>query len=97
MSSTAARRSATTRASPSTLMPTIAWLAESHLQRVGDRDDLHDPGVAELLNPLAHGRLGQPDGLGDRPVGAPPVLLELLDDGLVHRVEQPVGEWGRCR
>ena len=56
--------------------------AEAHLERVGDRDDLHDAGVEQPLHPLAHGGLGQADGLADRGVGLPAVLLQLLDDRL---------------
>ena len=64
-------------------MPDHGLAAEADLQRIGDRHDLHDPGLAQLLDPLADGGLGQADRLGDRAVGAPAVLLQLLDDGLV--------------
>ena len=50
---------------------------EAGLQRVGDRDDLHDAGVEQLLHPLAHGRLGQAHRLADGRVGAP--AIELAD------------------
>ena len=50
--------------------------AEAELQRVGDRDDLHDPGLAEALDAAAHAGLGESDLLGDRPVGAAAVALE---------------------
>jgi len=52
---------------------------EAELERVGDRDDLHDAAVDQPLDPLAHRRLGQPDRLADRRVGPPPVRLQLLD------------------
>ena len=64
--------------------------AEAELQRVGDRDDLHDAGVGEPLHPLAHGGLGEPDRLADRGVGAAAVLLQLLDDRLGDVVEHVV-------
>ena len=50
---------------------------EAELERVGDRDDLHDAGVGEPLHALAHGGLREPDDLADRGVGATSVLLEL--------------------
>ena len=61
---------------------------EAELQRVGDRDDLHDPRLAQALDPAAHRRLGQPDRLGDGAVGLAPVALQRLDDGPVGRVEE---------
>ena len=60
---------------------------EAELHRVGHRDDLHDAGLLQLLNPLAHGRLAEAHGLADLGVGAAPVLLELLDDRFRDRVE----------
>jgi hypothetical protein len=72
--------------------PTIA-----QLQRVGDRDDLDDPGLLQPGHPLADGRLGQPDSAGDGRVGAPAVLLQLLDDRLADLVEQPGGGRDRLR
>ncbi len=59
---------------------------EADLGRIGDGDDLHDAAVDELLHPLPHRRLGQPDRLADRGVRAPAVLLQLLDDRLGHVV-----------
>ena len=56
---------------------------EADAQRVGDRDDLHDARVEQPLHALAHRGLGEPDGLGDRGVRAPAVVLELADD--LHR------------
>src|SRR6185312_8138814 len=53
---------------------------EAQGQRIGDGDDLHHAGVLEALHALPDGRLGQPHGLADRGVGAPAVLLQLLDD-----------------
>ena len=73
---------------------------EAELQRVGDGHDLHDPRLAQTLDTAAHGRLGQPDLFGDRPVGLAPVALERLDDGPVGRVEErarrpvPRSFWG---
>jgi len=49
---------------------------------IGHRDDLHDTGLGQLLHALAHGGLAEPDGLADLRIGAPAVLLELLDDPL---------------
>ena len=72
--------SATGSRSPSTLMPTIACRRKPHGERVGDGDDLHDALVEQLLDALAHGRLGQAHGLADRGVRPASVLLELLDD-----------------
>ena len=40
---------------------------EAHLQRVGDRDDLHDAGLQQPLHALPHRGLRQAHGLGDRP------------------------------
>ena len=60
---------------------------EPDLQRVGDRDDLHDPGADQPLHPLPDGGFGQPDRSGDRRIRPPAVLLELLDDGLGQVVE----------
>ncbi len=68
---------------------------EADLERIGDRDDLHDPRVEQPLDPLAHGGLGQADGLADRGVRPAAVLLELLDDRLGDVVEQAVGVSGR--
>ena len=70
------------RASPSTLMPIIACRAKPICMRVGDRDDLHDAGLDQLLHPLPHRGLGQPDRLADAGVGPATVLLQLLDDRL---------------
>lgn len=67
--------------SPSTLIPTIACRMEAHGERVRDGDDLHHALVEQLLDALAHGRLGEADGLADRGVRPTAVLLELLDDG----------------
>ena len=68
-------------------MPIIACAREADLQRVGDRDDLHDAGVEQPLHALADGGLGQADGLADRGVRPPAVLLQLLDDRLRDVVE----------
>jgi hypothetical protein len=51
------------------------------LHRIGDRDNLNDPGFLKALNPLANRGLGQADRATDRGVGPTTVLLELLDDG----------------
>ena len=60
---------------------------EAELERVGDRDDLHDAGVEQPLDPLADRGLGQADDLADGCVGTPAVLLQLLDDGLRDVIE----------
>jgi hypothetical protein len=57
------------RMSPSTAHADHGLAREAQLQRVGDRDDLHDAGVEQALHALPHGRLGQPDGLADARVG----------------------------
>src|SRR5580700_4395396 len=53
--------------------------AEAEHQRVGHRDDLHDPGLDQPLDPLPDRGLGEPDRLADGGVGAAAVFLELLD------------------
>ena len=53
---------------------------EAERQGIGDRHDLQDAGVDELLHALAHRRLGQADRLGDARVRPAAVLLQLLDD-----------------
>ena len=65
----------------------MACRAKPTDERVGDRDDLHHAGVDEPLHALAHGRLGQPDGLADGGVRTATVLLQLLDDRLGDIVE----------
>ena len=55
------------------------------------------PLVDQPLHPLAGGRLGQADGPGDGGVGAPAVLLQLLDDPLAELVERPASRPPRCR
>ncbi len=69
---------------------------EAQLQRVGHRDDLHDPRLAQPLDPAAHRSLGEPDRLGDGAVGLPAVALKCLDDGPIGRVEQGAGRLGVC-
>ena len=71
---------------------------EAHGERVGDGDDLHHALVEQLLDALAHGRLGEADGLADRGVRPAAVLLELLDDREGDGVERRVpirlaGSW----
>ena len=61
---------------------------ESHGERVGDGDDLHDALVEQLLHALAHGRLGQAHGLADGCVGTATVLLQLLDDRQGHSIDR---------
>jgi hypothetical protein len=60
---------------------------EAELERVGHGDDLHHAAVEQTLYALPHSRLGQPDGLPDRGVRHPAVLLQLLDDALGDVVE----------
>ena len=83
------------RTSPSTRMPIMACRWKPDLERVGDRDDLHDALVEQPLHPLPDGRLGQPDRLADGRVRPPAVLLQLLDDRLGHLVEAHVGAGAR--
>ena len=60
---------------------------EAELHRVGDRDDLHDARLGELLHALAHGGLAEPDRLADLGVEPAAVVLQLLDDRLRDVVE----------
>src|SRR5215469_10247522 len=55
----------------------LAREAERHW--IGHSDDLHGASIDEPLDALPHGCLGKPNGLSDRRVGAPAILLELLD------------------
>ena len=68
---------------------------EAELHRIGDGDDLHDAGVDHALDALAHRGLGEPDRLADGGVGAPAVLLQLLDDRLGQVVELDRRPWTR--
>lgn len=61
--------------------------AETEPHGIGHGDDLHHPGVRELLHPLADGGLAEADGLPDLGVRAAAIDLQLLDDGLRRRVE----------
>jgi hypothetical protein len=60
---------------------------ETQRQRVGYRHDLHCANVDETLDALPDGSLGQPDGLADRCIRSPAVLLELFDNLLGQAVE----------
>src|SRR5579862_6081409 len=60
---------------------------EAEHEGIGDRDDLHDPGLLQPLHALPDGCLGKPDRLADRRVGTPAVFLQLLDDLLGDIVE----------
>jgi len=60
---------------------------EAQLQRVGDRHDLHDARLGELLHPLANRGLAEPYGLRDLGVWPAAVFLQLLDDALRDGVE----------
>ena len=62
--------------------------AEPQLHRVGDRDDVHHPGINQPLHPLAHRGLRQPHLLADPRIGAATIALEFLDDGLGHLVDR---------
>ena len=73
--------------SPSTRMPSIAARGKPDLHRVGHGHDLDDAGLDESGHPLADRGLGEPDSATDGGVGAPTVLLELLDDGLGGVIE----------
>jgi len=50
---------------------------EAHLQGIGHRDDLHDLGVQQALDALAHRGLGEADGPADRPMRA---LLQAMNN-----------------
>ena len=52
------------------------FAAVAELQRIGDRDNLHDAGVLQSLDAPAHGRFGESDFFGDRAVGATAVELQ---------------------
>src|ERR1022692_3624760 len=65
----------------------VADAPDADHQRVSHRDARHPSGVDQPLHPLAHRGLGQPDRLADRRVGAPAVLLKLLDDLLRDVIE----------
>ena len=69
---------------------------EAELERVGDRDDLHDAAVDQALHALAHRGLGQADHLADGGVRASAVLLQLLDDRLGDVVERDGGALAAC-
>jgi len=65
--------------------------AKPHLEGVGHRDDLHDAGVEQPLDPLPHGRLREADLLGNGRVRLPPILLKVLDDRLGDVIEARLG------
>jgi hypothetical protein len=60
---------------------------ETHLERVGDGDDLHHPRVQQSLHALPHRGLGQAHDLGDRGIRGAAVGLQGLDDEAGRRVQ----------
>ncbi|MEG8034502.1 hypothetical protein QP157_03940 [Sphingomonas sp. LR61] len=66
---------------------------EAELHRVGDRDDLHDAGLGELLDALPDRRLAETDGLADLAVRTAAVRLELFDDPLRGVVDRSRTSW----
>ena len=91
MSSTAARRSATTRVSPSARIPTMAWLRKPTCSGSVTATICMTPASRIFWTRWRTAASDRPDRLGDRPVGPASVLLQLLDDGLVDVVEESVG------
>ncbi len=70
-------------------MPDQRFAAVAELERIGDRDDLHDARVLQALHATAHGRFGESDLFGDRSIGATTVVLQAVDDLAVERIERP--------